>query len=138
MHTDGGTPNPDVTSTMLETRLQRGLDSSWTVWTEHSVPGSMSHVCVPGHGCEEESGKHETAPDPVCKYKRGEEAEVSGEVGHSHGRAISEACFHLYRLLDSVTKTGSGGHDQGFSGSSSAVFWNRPQTPGGDSRHIWE
>lgn len=36
---------PDVTSATLETRLHRGLRTSWAGCTEHGVPESMSNVC---------------------------------------------------------------------------------------------
>lgn len=64
---------------------------------------------MPRHGCEEESGKHGTVPELVCKYKWG------GEVGHSHGRLIGEVRrtgFRLWWFLDSVVKTRDGRRDQ--------------------------
>ena len=64
---------------------------------------------MPGHGREEESGKHGALPDLVCKYKWGD------EVGHSHSRLIGEVRrtgFRLWWLLDSVVKTGDGRRDQ--------------------------
>lgn len=36
---------PDETSAMLETRLHRGLGTSWDGCTEHGVSASMSNMC---------------------------------------------------------------------------------------------